>query len=156
MTSHGVDQTLLKYKRDVAQWGAQVTVLSFLASVPLRSANVYLFLRPDQEQPYSKPRFTLANGELRLLNVPNVSPEQMLSRRSIFELPLIDQDMAFSREEWQAHPLRCFLRRAVSRCPAFPRWPARPPELSDEAVIALTSRLFDDSSLSRGKLGPLP
>ena len=119
VTSHGVDQTLLKYKRDVAQWGAQVTVLSFLASVPLRSANVYLFLRPEQEQPYSKPRFTLANGELRLLNVPNVSPEQMLSRRSIFELPLIDQDLAFSREEWQAHPLDgSYVARYLR--PAFP------------------------------------
>jgi hypothetical protein len=141
--SHGVDQTLLKYKREVVQWGAQVTVLGFLSSVALRSANVYLFLRPDQEQPYSKPRFTLANGELRLLNVPNVSPEQMLSRRSIFELPLIEQDLAFSREEWEAHPLDSsyIARYLLSR---FPRWPARSPELSDEAVLDLTSRLFGE------------
>jgi hypothetical protein len=155
VSSHGVDQTLLKYKRDVLQWHAQVTVLSFLASVPLRSANVYLFLRPEQEQPYSKPRFTLANGELRLLNVPNVSPEQMLSRRSIFELPLIDQDLAFLREEWQGHPLdgSYVARYLLSR---FPRWPARSPDLSDEAVVALTARLFDELVAAAHDAGSTP
>jgi hypothetical protein len=63
----GVDQALLRYARDGQALPASVVVIGFSEDDLSRVVNVYRRFRSSSEHPLGKPRFTLHDGELRLL-----------------------------------------------------------------------------------------
>ena len=139
--SHGPDQTLLKYRRDVQPWQADVTIFGFLSASPLRNFTVYPFLDPHLELPFSKPRFVLQDDALILLNNPPVSVREMLGMPALDSLPLVDEDHLFQVGHWStplATPLY-LTRYLVSRLPRY-----RTPEerLSVDVVAALGTRII--------------
>ncbi|MBL8201876.1 MAG: hypothetical protein JNK40_12985 [Chromatiales bacterium] len=139
--SHGPDQTLLKYRRDVRRWQADVTVLGFLSASPLRNFTVYPFLDPHLELPFSKPRFVLRDDALMPLNSPPLSVPEMLDMPSLGSLPLLHEDRLFEVGHWST-PLatRLYLARyLVSR---FPRYRTREERLSVETVAGLGARIL--------------
>jgi hypothetical protein len=137
--SHGIDQTLLKFDHKVAQWNPAVVILGMLDAAAPRSGNIYLFLRPDQALPFSKPRFVNDSGALSLVNTPVIAGDEIYSRESIYDLPHIEKDALFQRSHWQHSFLDAsmLMRYLYSR---FPRWDA--PVLSDTAAEELSSQLI--------------
>lgn len=139
--SHGPDQTLLKYRRDVRRWQADVTVLGFLSASPLRNFTIYPFLDPHLELPFSKPRFVLQGDALLPLNSPPVSVQEMLALPSMESLALLDKDRLYQAGHWStplATPLY-LTRYLVSRWPRY-RTPAE--RLSPDTVAALGTRIL--------------
>lgn len=140
--SHGLDQTLLKFRRDVRPWSPQVTVVSFLNASPLRHTTMYLILRPDQQLPFTKPRFLLQEGALSVLNAPVVSAEAVLAHRSIHDLPRLEHDSRFQVAQWSASPLHnSYVARWLFS--QFPRWPPSGSQPSPKEIVELASRLSE-------------
>jgi hypothetical protein len=152
---HGLDQTLLKFRRDVQPWQPAVAVLGFLSASPLRNTRIYLFLRPELELPFSKPRFRLKDGQLELLNFPPESAESLVARASIFDLPLLDADSEFEARHW-ARPL--FGQSYVARYLAtrFPRWTPRRERFPDDQIVALASRIIRQFVTESRAAGAVP
>ncbi len=140
--AHGLDQTLLKLRRDVLPRRPDVVILGFLGASPLRTTSVYLFLQPDLELPWSKPRFLLEEGNLRLLNSPPEAAAAILARPTVWDLPLLRLDSGFEAPQWERPPLAgSFVARyLVSR---FPRWSPRRQRFPDDDIVALTARLLE-------------
>jgi hypothetical protein len=73
---YGMDQALLRFRKSGAQLAAQVVVFGFQAENVGRNVNM---LRPllwfGSSLPFSKPRFVLEGGALRLLNSPALPPQ---------------------------------------------------------------------------------
>jgi hypothetical protein len=146
VTSHGLDQTLLKFEHKVAPWNAQVVILGMLNAAGPRSGQVYLSLRPDQAMPFMKPRFVIRDGEITTLNVPVIPAAKIYSSDSIFDLPLLQSDAYFLRGDWEPSGFDAshLMRYLFSR---FPRWDPRPVDLSDASLDELSARLIE--SLAR-------
>lgn len=140
--SHGVDQTLLKFKHKVRSWRPRLVILGVLNGAAPRSGNVYLFLRAEQHLPFSKPRFVWREGGLHALNVPTLAAREIYAVDSISNLPLLQHETFFSPSHWQDSWLDSSysMRYLFSR---FPRWESHAPELSDGAITQLTVRLLE-------------
>jgi hypothetical protein len=152
---YGVDQALLRLRREAVNWAPRVAILSFVADDLYRNANVYLFFKLGWERPFSKPRFVLNDGTLKLLNVPNLSPDRIFASRSIFDLPLLDYDIEFAAHQWQRGPMHAsyVVRHLIS---TFPRWPARNSFTSDPAVADLGSRVIEEFVVSTRAMNATP
>jgi hypothetical protein len=142
-SSYGLDQTLLKFTRKVHSWNPSVTVLGLLSGAAPRSTNIYLFLRPEQQMPFSKPRFVVQQDRLVPINVPNISPEEIQSSDSIFDLPLLNEDSFVVQPHWEKRlgDSSYVLRFLYSR---FPRWLPNDERFSEQATITLAARLIED------------
>lgn len=138
---YGLDQTYLRYRRDVRSWKPRVVLLSLVGHELLRTMAVYPLVSFEWPPCVVKPRFTLERGELRLLNAPLPAPDRILATARIQRLPFVDYDVGYLSDDWQWRfdhgPL--LLRLLIS---AFPRRPAPDPRVSPEATVALNSRLL--------------
>jgi len=121
---YGVDQAVLRYERDARAWKPDVAILGFIDHDLMRTLSVYPFLQfPEWGFPFSKPRYVVENGELKLLGDRLESPSEVFSAPSITDLPHLALDGGWDPDQWVHHfydgsyAVR-FLR---SR---FPRWPA--------------------------------
>ncbi len=150
---YGVDQAYLRFQRDAAPWRPEVAVLGFIDHDLYRSMAVYAFVSfPDWGFPFAKPRFVLADGRLRLVNVPLPDPPAILARASIAELPFVDLDPGYVAADWRWRPYgHSYLARyLVSR---FPRRDAVRPAVSDAAREALNRAIlaaFGETSAAAG------
>jgi hypothetical protein len=139
----GVDQAVLRFRQTVREWSPRVAILTFIDDDLYRVANVYAFLKVDWGLPVSKPRFVLADDQLRLLNVPTLSGEDLFGRASIFDLPLLDRDIEFQAARWRRHPLHAsWLLRLLNGL--FPTWPPPSELLSDKAIAAVSTRIIEE------------
>jgi hypothetical protein len=84
---YGIDQMYLRYKRDVRPWKPRVVIIGFVEHDLERTMHVYPFVSLGWPGYLVKPRFTLDHGELKLLNVPLPTPDEILGAKSIQELP---------------------------------------------------------------------
>jgi hypothetical protein len=75
---YGMDQALLRWRKTGVSLGAEVVVFGFQAENVSRNLNL---LRPllwwGSGLPFSKPRFALEDGRLRLLNSPAIPPAEV-------------------------------------------------------------------------------
>ena len=131
---YGIDQAYLRYRRDVRSWRPDVVVLGLITHDLFRSMATYTFVSfPGWPFPFAKPRFVAAGGELRLLNVPLISPEAILAAGSISALPFIEYDPGYDPEDWTWTALdrSYFYRFLVSK---YRRWTD---DSSEDAVMAV-------------------
>lgn len=147
---YGVDQSFLRYRRDVVPWKPDVVILGAIADDTRRSTGVYGFLTfPGSEIPFAKPRFVLEDGRLRELNQPLPAPAFLFSRASIEELPYLDYDRSYDASEWRSH----FYDRAYALRLLFslyPRWRPPPPASESESLNLALLRAFVDAAHARG------
>lgn len=139
---YGIDQMYLRYQRDVRPWHSEVVVVGFIQHDLTRTMAVYPFVSLGWPGFLVKPRFVLENGNLRLLNVPLPTPEDILSTSQIHSLPYVEWDLEYASTDWSWRfdhgPL--LLRFLGS---AFPRGRfADPRAISAQAKKALNARLF--------------
>jgi hypothetical protein len=119
-----------------------VTIFSFIQHDLERALSVYSFVTfPTWGLPFSKPRFVLDGGVLRLLNVPLISPAAILEKQSVAELPFIAYDPGYNAADWQWHwyDASSLVRFLVSR---FPRYPMVSPEAGEDAELGISSALL--------------
>jgi len=143
VNGYGIDQALLRFRKESINWRPRVAILVFIHDDLYRAANVYPFLKKNGTIPLSKARYVLRGDELDLLNVPNAAPERMFNAASILDLPLLDDDIEFSPNEWRPHLLRhsyVFSYLAAR----FPTLPSRTPSTTESAVITLNRRLIQE------------
>jgi len=140
---YGVDQALLRFRKDGTDWKPRVAILAFIQDDLFRVANIYTFLKVAWGIPLSKPRFVLRDGELVLLNSPTLSPRQMFSHDSVFDLPLLDLEIEFFRHRWLTHPLHAsyLLRFLIGVYPVWPTDNANP-ATSEDAIAALGTEIL--------------
>jgi len=152
---YGIDQMYLRYERDVRPWNPQVVVIGFVGHDLARTMAVYPFVSFGWPGYLVKPRFAIENGELKLLNVPLPTPDEILNASQIHQLPYIEYDLAYGAIDWYWRfdhgPL--VLRFLTS---AFPRWPLEDPRVSEEATKALNSRLLAQMVRSIEQNGTVP
>ncbi|MBL8201886.1 MAG: hypothetical protein JNK40_13035 [Chromatiales bacterium] len=148
----GIDQAALRFQYEGARWAPRVAVLAFIEDDLLRTANVYTFLKGSWGLPLSKPRYVLRDGRLELVNSPTLAGEALFGRSSVFDLPYLDYEIEFVAERWRRHPLHAsYLLRLLNGM--FPGWPARGSLVSDDAIVALSTRIIQDfrnSALANG------
>ena len=138
---HGLDQTYLRYRQDVRAWKPRVVLISLMGHELVRTMAVYPFVSFLWPPCVVKPRFVLDRGELRLLNAPLPTYEQILGADRPARLPFVDHDLGYGTGDWRWRldhaPLA--LRLLTS---AFPRRPVPDPRVAVEATVALNSRLL--------------
>ena len=138
---YGIDQSLLRFEKEVKSWRPQKAIFAFIDDDLFRTENTYVFLKA-WGIPLSKPRFALSNGRLELLNSPTLTPEEMFSKESVFDLPWIEQDLEFVAHRWRTHPLHAsyLLRFLVSRVPV---WPASARTTEADSIVVLSSGVIE-------------
>ena len=138
---HGLDQTYLRYQRDVRAWKPRVVLISLMGHELLRTMSVYPFVSFLWPPCVVKPRFTIDRGELQLLNAPLPTHDEILGAGRLQQLPFVDYDVGYGTSDWRWRfdhgPLA--LRLLTS---AFPRRPVPGSRVSVEATVALNSRLL--------------
>jgi hypothetical protein len=138
----GLDQAYLRFMNEAPRWKLNVAILSFIHDDLYRMVGVYPFLRGWQ-YPFSKPRFVLQDGELKLVNVPNQPPDAIFAVGSIWNLPLLDYDIQFIPDAWNDSRLYIsYLARFLAT--VFPRRSDRGVHNSDEAIVNLGARLIEE------------
>jgi hypothetical protein len=76
---YGMDQALLRFRRDGAALAPDVVVFGFQAENTHRNRNLVRPLyQPSTGLPFSKPRFVLEDGRLRVINVPPLPPGEIV------------------------------------------------------------------------------
>ena len=121
---YGVDQAVLRYERDARAWKPDVAILGFINHDLERSLSVYPFVTfPEWGLPFTKPRYVMDKGELKLLADPLESPQQLFSAPSIADLPFIAHDSGWDPDEWEHHPYDASYAVRFLRS-RFRRWPA--------------------------------
>ena len=79
---YGIDQAYLRWQQQGRQYQPDIVLLGFVAVDVNRLTSLYWKLQPNVfitpgSNPFSKPRFVLDDGGLRLINSPTVAPEDM-------------------------------------------------------------------------------
>jgi len=100
---YGVDQAYLRYLKDVRELRPKIAILGLISHDLLRTTMVYYAVGfPGAVAPGAKPRFMLIDGQLKLINTPLPSPEDVYAIQSIEQLPYIVYDRAYRPSEWQS------------------------------------------------------
>ncbi len=138
---YGLDQAALRFRSLEAHWKPAVALLTFIEDDLNRVVNVYPFLKVDWGLPVSKPRYVLADDRLQLLNVPNLGGDELFGQASIFDLPLLDQDIEFAAERWHRSPFHAswVIRLLHGLTPLWPPAgePVSPPVIARLGVLIL-------------------
>lgn len=75
---YGLDQALLRWRKDGASFGLDVVVLGFQSENILRSLNMIRVLYFWRTRlPFTKPRFLLRDGRLEVINQPAIGPDAL-------------------------------------------------------------------------------
>jgi hypothetical protein len=139
---YGVDQSYLRFKNEALAWKPDIVILGFPMHDLYRTMTVYPFVNwTEWEMPFSKPRLVLNNGALQVLNVPTITPQAMFSAHSLFQLPFLEYDLGFSRQEWRRSvaDVSYAKRWLFSR---FPAWPAQNPHVSTDELVRVNGAIF--------------
>lgn len=142
---YGIHQAYLRYMQEVRPWHPDVVILGFIEHNLDRAMGVYSFLTfPESFSPYATPRFVMRDRQLVLLNTPLPSPAQILSARSIHELPYIEYDASYIRGQWDRAyweiPHASYLFRWLAT--RLPLWEEVRPEVSDDAKRTISGEIF--------------
>jgi hypothetical protein len=138
---YGIDQTYLRYSRDVRPWHPDVVIFSLIDDDFRRTMGVYGFLTFTTSLPFPKPRFVMRDHRLVPINIPLPRPENIFATHTIRELPFVEYDGSFRDIDWEWHVFfhAYSVRLLLSR---YPRWTAQAPDVSDDAKSSVNGELL--------------
>ncbi len=124
--AYGIDQALLRLRRDGAPLRPDVVILGLQPENLMRNVNIVrpIFF-PDTALPLSKPRFILDDGELHLRNQPTLSPDEILKFLEAPEShPLAPHeawlDERYEESTWQQSALLSLLAQRLAAAGVHP------------------------------------
>jgi hypothetical protein len=155
---YGVDQSYLRYRRDVGKWHPDIVILGVISDDFRRTMCVYGFLCfPRSEIPFAKPRFEVRSDSLAMLTQSLPAPHAMLAARSVFDLPYVERDGSLQRSEWDwqwydnSYALRYVRSTALLR-----RFVTVSPNVSNGELEEVNSRIFRLFVSSVRQAGAIP
>ena len=95
--AYGTDQAFLRWQRDGRPYEPDLVIAGLQPDNVLRNANLIRLLHTQSGIPFSKPRFVLEEGKLRLVNSPPIRPRGLLALLDQF-----DQWELYEHEYWYA------------------------------------------------------
>jgi hypothetical protein len=142
VNGYGIDQTLLRFIKDVAPWKPDIVILGVIQSNFVRTMAVYSFITfPSWDLPFSKPRFVLESGQLVRLNDPTIAPEQIVEASNIDDLPYLDKDYGYNWADWDWRFNHApYLYRFLTSL--SPRYASPLETVSVDAIRALNAQLL--------------
>lgn len=140
---YGVDQAYLRYHRDARLWHPDIVILGFINHDLYRSMVVYPFISfPEWGFPFSKPRFAVENGQLKLVTTGTETPDALFSSESVADLPFVEYDPGYEKRSWEYRWYhRSYLVRLILGW--FPRWPDPSPHSSHASIVAVNAEIID-------------
>jgi hypothetical protein len=159
VNAYGTGQAYLRYLQDVRAWHPDVVIFGFVDHDLVRTMSVYAPLTfPTATLPYAAPRFVMRDQQLTLLNAPLPPPEQIYSARAIDELPYIEWDRSYVKEEWDRPawtiPTRSYLFRWLETW--YPLQADLRPEVSDAAMREVNGAIFQAFAKQAKADGAIP
>ncbi|MDH4302966.1 MAG: hypothetical protein OEV53_02745 [Nitrospira sp.] len=151
--SYGVDQTYLRYQKDVIQRKPKFVLFSLISHDLVRTMWVYPFLAvPQWDWPFSKPRLILRGGELATINVPTLSPSEIFTHNSPSELPFLNHHQpSYRQSDWETGVLHfSYLFRLFSTI--YPPWRVDP--IND--TLTVNSAIIQSFVRSATEAGSIP
>ena len=77
--AYGMDQAYLRYKEQGKDFAPDIVIFGLQPENLARNLNVFRQLMHGSGPPFSKPRFTVKNDRLELINSPTRPPEQLIA-----------------------------------------------------------------------------
>ncbi|GKS62953.1 hypothetical protein YTPLAS72_02570 [Nitrospira sp.] len=153
---YGLDQMLLRYERDVRPWNPKIAIFGFVSDDLRRTLWVYPFLGNFRwHNPYSKPRFILEEGDLRNVNRPSLTPDDIFSRESLAELPLVEYQKEYDPSEWERHFYHeSYLIRLLQSWHSSP--PVERDGTSEETLLSINARILREFVTLATQVGTIP
>lgn len=153
---YGLAQMFLRYERDVRLWKPKISIFSFISHDLIRTLWVYPFLGDLRwDNPYSNPRFILAEGKLMTINTPLLTSNTIFSRESISELPFLKYQKKYHPGEWERHWYHAsYLVRLLLSW--YSSWPDDRDEISEEALLSINAALVKAFVKSATEAGSIP
>jgi len=137
----GVDQSLIRYRREVDAWAPKLVIFTVLSHDFYRSTSVYPFITFGWEMPFAKPRFTTRNGALVRVNPDLPSPEDILRTPDVSALPSLRYEPGYRPEEWHRTWLhKSYLVRLLMA--SFPPWTPPSVEVSERELRSVNTALL--------------
>ena len=100
--AQGVNQTLLRYEKDVRPMKPRIVIIGVTSSMITRNNNIYPFLKdPEWGMPFARPRFVLTNDDVTAIRVPVPDAREIFSTLAIAELPDLHLDDYYRPYQWQ-------------------------------------------------------
>jgi len=100
----GTDQAMMRYRRDGVRFRPHISILGIWTENICRNLNIVRYYLNPLSSPLNKPRFLLADGELKLINSPVMPREvlaQLLSQPEAF--PLLQYEYWYDPMETTPH-----------------------------------------------------
>jgi hypothetical protein len=100
---YAMDQALLRWRKDGAPYHPDLVIFGFSAGNLADNLNILRLLQnPDTGIPFTKPRFILDNGALKLINSPTVPPQMLVPRiADLQHWPLLQYDRFYNPGDYQ-------------------------------------------------------
>jgi hypothetical protein len=139
---YGIDQAYLRYHRDAKPFKSKMVVFSFVEWDLLRALHVYPFIGlPEWSIPFAKPRFTMLNEKLELLNTPLMAPKHLFELQTVSSLPFIEYESGYAAEQWEGqwYQHSALVRYLLSR---FPRWPKASSLFSEATMVDINAEIL--------------
>jgi len=156
VSGYGVDQSFLRYEKDIRRWKPEVVIFGFISHDAVRSMLVYPFLTfPEWDMPFAKSRFILRDGELININGHPATPQAIFSVGSIVELAALDYDSGYKQSDWvgtvyhQSYLWRLFVSKV-------PRWSIESSDLADKALVDVNASILKNFVQSATQAGVIP
>jgi hypothetical protein len=113
MGAQGLNQTLLRYEKDVRPWKPQIVIIGVTSAMITRNTNTYPFLKdPEWGMPFARPRFVMQDHVLSASSEPVPDPGSIFGRRAIAEVPNLLDDDYYRRFEWERGGIWRLLERS--------------------------------------------
>lgn len=156
VSGYGLDQSYLRFQKDVLSWKPSVVILGFIQADLWRSMTLYSFINFENwEFTFAKPRFIRTNGTLSIINSPPPPPEDIFSRQTISDLPFVRYDIGFNLYEWNSTILDWFYLARVARTYLTPHPPHSLATQND--LTQINSQILQDflSTAKKSNIVPL-
>jgi hypothetical protein len=151
---YGIDQTYLRYERDVHAWKPNVVLIVFIQHDLMRTMAVYPFVSFGWAGYLVKPRFDLERDRLEIINRPLPGPDEILGAAGPGKLHHIEYDPGYVNSDWAWRFDRgpMLLRLLTSMSPPWPHQTAR----GNADTVALNAKLFQTMYASIERDGAKP
>ena len=100
--AYGLNQTLLRYEKDVRPWHPQIVIIGISSEMIRRINSIYpALMTPAWGHLLARPRLVRKNDVPSVINYPLPTPREILAYSTIQEWPHLDLDAYYRPFQWE-------------------------------------------------------